>query len=76
VRKEVSLFADKPSYVLAVDRRPGLFEDNSRIDKMLVDGLQAQMPMPCAVVVLGWTSRSLRARLLKACPEPVFVDRA
>jgi hypothetical protein len=76
VRKDVRLFADKPSYVLAVERRARqLDEHRRRTDKHLVANLGAQMEIPCAVVVLGWSSLRLRSRLLRACPVPVFDSR-
>jgi tetratricopeptide (TPR) repeat protein len=76
VRKDVRLFADKPSYVLAVERRARLLDEHRRrTDKHLVDSLGAQVEIPCAVVVLGWSALRLRSRLLRACPVPVFDSR-
>lgn len=71
VRKQVRTFTDKPSYVLAVQRRTRVLE-NSRADKHLIESLRSQIPLTCAVVVLGWSSISLQSRLREACPSPVF----
>ena len=70
-RKQVRLFSDKPSYVLAIHRRPRLLEDG-RSNKLLAESLAAQMEFPCAVVVLKWRSRRLLSRVLRACPSPIF----
>jgi Zn-dependent protease with chaperone function len=73
VRKQVKLFTDKPSYVLAVRRRARAMEDQRRIDKALIASLSSQVPIPCTVVILGWTSPRLQSRIAAACPQPVFV---
>ena len=71
-RKQVRLFADKPSYVLALKRTAWLLEDNRKADSYLVESIRSQVEQPCAVVVLGATSYRLRSRLLRVCQEPVF----
>jgi Zn-dependent protease with chaperone function len=76
VRKQVTLFADQRSYVLAIDRHFGSLEQGRAMQKHLLEGLRSQVPLPCAVVVMGWTSFGLRRRVMKACPAPVFADRA
>ncbi|MBN1512104.1 MAG: M48 family metalloprotease [Phycisphaerae bacterium] len=72
VRKQLRLFTDKPGYALAIDRRSHLLEDNSRSDKYLANALQAQIPVPCAVFILGRGTGRLRSRILAACPTPVY----
>jgi hypothetical protein len=72
-KKEVLLFTDKPSYVLAVKRRPRLFEDQRKADRVLADCLRSHVSGPCAVVILSRAPRSIRSRLLRACPAPLFV---
>jgi hypothetical protein len=71
-KKEVRVFADKPGYVLAVVRRPRLLEDQRKADKVLVECLRSHVNRPCAVVILSRAPRSVRSRLLRACPAPVF----
>jgi Zn-dependent protease with chaperone function len=72
-KKEVRVFADKPSYVLAVKRRPRLFEDQRKADRALADCLRSHVNGPCAVVILSRAPRPVRSRLLRACPTPLFV---
>jgi Zn-dependent protease with chaperone function len=72
-KKQVRLFTDKPSYVLAVKRRPRLFEDQRKADRVLADCLRSHVNGPCAVVILSRAPRSVRSRLLGACPTPLFV---
>jgi hypothetical protein len=55
-KKVIRLFADKPSYVLAVGRRSRLLEDGRKADKVLVECLRSHVNRPCAVVILGRTS--------------------
>ncbi|MCX5658743.1 MAG: M48 family metalloprotease [Planctomycetota bacterium] len=69
-RKRVKLFADKPCYVLGVARTGGMLGEER--DKYLVNGLQAQVPLPCAVVVLTLRNARIKSRLLAACPDPIF----
>ncbi len=74
VQKQLKLFADKPSYVVAVRRRARAMEDQRRMDKALVSSLASELPIPCAVVIVGWTSPRLYRRIAAACPEPVFIS--
>jgi hypothetical protein len=71
-KKEVRLFADKPSYVLAVARTARLFDDQRKADRELVECLRSHVNRPCAVVILSRAPRSVRKRLLRACPAPLF----
>lgn len=72
VKKQVRLFTDKPSYVLAVKRRTRLLEDR-KSEKLLTTGLMSQIELSCAVVILARLRRNVRSRLRSACPSPVFV---
>jgi len=72
-RKAVRVFADKPGYVLAVARRPRLFEDQRKSDRHLAESLRSHVNRPCAVVILSRAPRGVRDRLLSACPAPLFV---
>jgi Zn-dependent protease with chaperone function len=71
-RKQVRHFSDKPGYVLAVRRRSQLLGDNRQADKHLVESLRAEVAQPCAVVLLGATSRGLVRRMMRVCPSPLF----
>jgi Zn-dependent protease with chaperone function len=72
VKKQVKLFSDQPSYVLAVHRRVRSLDDQRRADRALIACLGSDMEFPCAVCILGWTSPRLAARIMRACPQPVF----
>jgi hypothetical protein len=71
-RRETKLFADKPEYVLAIERRTSPLDDTPKAGWRLLASLRAQIEPRCAAVILGWGSRSLRSRIAKACPEPIF----
>ncbi|MDB5298895.1 MAG: hypothetical protein JWO87_558 [Phycisphaerales bacterium] len=70
-RKQVRLFSDKPSYVLAIRRRGRLMEDR-KSSKRLTDCLHSQMEIPCAIAMLNKLPRGVRKRLIEACPAPLF----
>lgn len=72
-QKQVNLFTDKPSYVLAIERRFYLMEENRRADKRLIETLHSQLELPCAVVILKHRAPGLRRRIQSACPTPIFV---
>jgi Zn-dependent protease with chaperone function len=71
-RKQVRLFTDKPSYVLAIRRRWGIFDDMARADKFLSAYVASQMPVTCAVVILKWRNSRPVSRLLSASGPPIF----
>ena len=73
VRKQLRTFTDQSSYVLAVQRRTRLLEDNRRAEKHLVKALTSQIALPCAVVVLKRTPRRMRSRILSVANSAVFV---
>jgi hypothetical protein len=71
VRKELALFTDKPSYVLAIRRRTHWFEE--RNDKLLIESLRNELPIPCAVLILRRIGSRVQKRLLATSPDPIFL---
>jgi Zn-dependent protease with chaperone function len=70
-RKQVRVFAEKPSYVLWLKRHRRLL-DQSHSNGKLAEFIQPQLGVPCAVMVGNRPPRRLRAALLSVCPDPVF----
>jgi hypothetical protein len=71
-RKQVQLFTDKPSYILAIRRRARLFEETRSADRFLTGVLASQISVPCAVVIMKRSRGSLAMRMLRVCPSPIF----
>lgn len=71
-RKQVRVFAEKPSYVLWLKRHRRLL-GQSHSNGKLAEFIQSQLEVPCAVVVGNQPPRRLRASLVSACPDPVFM---
>ncbi|HEX3358899.1 MAG TPA: M48 family metalloprotease [Tepidisphaeraceae bacterium] len=71
-RKKVRLFTDKPSYVLVIRRRWGMFDGTAQADKFLSAWLSSQISVPCTVVILTWTKSRPNARLLSVCSGPIY----
>ena len=69
------LFADKAIYAIAITRRRSLLDEDRKADRRLAECLRSEVPVPCAVVILGKRSVLLGRRIAKVCAEPVFVVR-
>jgi hypothetical protein len=70
VRKKVRLHADKPAYVLGLICRP--FQPDA--DQWLARYVPGLLEITCTVVVLGLSSRRLRARLEKIAGSLILSD--
>lgn len=73
MRKAMTQFTDQPGYVLAIKCRWRWLREDRGAKRRLVAFLQGTLPVPCAVVFIGWRTRWIRRWIDASAGQPVFV---